>query len=442
MNSGYWIFFELFLCLIEIIMFRFFMIGFGRIKQSSMIQEVVVTGVATTCIYLKGWLQLPLVVSLLMVIIILSIYAACICEMKYYQYLVFAGSFVLLIFILDFGVTVLMQLILPINVLDTFMESKSSRFICAIFSKLFLLVIVMLLLKKDKEKGEALSTTSMLLLLSAVVISYICLYSLIQFENISNFTMSEQENFYVCLLSLGIFLIDSLIYIVIRQLNHRINKEKKMQMVQYQNELLEKMVLENKEVEKEWRRNRHDFNNHLSCVDMLLQMENIPKARAYIQNLTQNYLGNTTKIRVGNKIAEAVINQKYVLANKKQIVMTVEGSIEEEIPIEQMDLCALLSNSLDNAIEAAEKVKEVDKRYIHLKVRSNDNNLVIEVCNGVKEDITSKQKKLETSKKDEKHHGIGMTSMQMTLEKYRGYMNWKCKDRCFSLVMLLPIING
>ena len=133
---------------------------------------------------------------------------------------------------------------------------------------------------------------------------------------------------------------------------------------------------------------------------MLLQMQNITKARSYIQNLTQSYLGNTLIIKVGNEIADAVINQKYIFAKQKGIDFKVEGSLDDNYPIEQMDLCALLSNSLDNAIEAAQKVDIEEKRFVQLFFRVYHSYLIIEVVNSVKENIKSDSVTINTTKKN------------------------------------------
>lgn len=172
---------------------------------------------------------------------------------------------------------------------------------------------------------------------------------------------------------------------------------------------------------------------------MLLQMENLPKARAYIEELTHSYAGSASGLKVGNEIADAVVNQKYVLAQKNHIKMKVEGTLGKCLHIEQMDLCAVLSNALDNAIEAAQKVEDEEKRFVNLAFKTYRTYLIIEVKNAVKENVVSKKESLPTTKDNKNRHGIGMTSMQTTVEKYKGYMEWHCKDHCFSLILLFPM---
>lgn len=440
MINIYWTFFEICLCIVEILLFDIFLSRFGQKNFWSNWQRYGMILGFGLLIHFIGLFKFSFIISMLFSIAIYSLYAAISHRLKQRQSIVVAMLFICMILVIDMLVTYSMALLLPINVLDTYKESKMSRFTCGITSKVVLFAFVMIFLRQNKQNKEELSSLSTKLLFYTVLISIICLYTVGCFIQMEGHEVKPLQEICLCILVLGIFVINILSYVMIKQLNEKVVKEKKMEMVQYHNKVLEKMILENKTLEMEWRRNRHDFNNHLSCIDMLLQMQNMAKARTYIQNLTHSFLGSAGTIDVGNEIANAVLNQKWVLANKNQIAFNIEGILPEVLEIDQVDICAILSNSIDNAIEAVLKIEEVEKRNIDIYIKSYDKYLVLEVSNTVKELILHASEKLETTKRDKKHHGIGMTSMQMIVDKYKGHMEWSCQDYCFHLVILLPFM--
>ena len=116
---------------------------------------------------------------------------------------------------------------------------------------------------------------------------------------------------------------------------------------------------------------------------------------------------------------DALVNYKYLLAVQKNIEMQVEICIPEELNVDTADLCIILGNLLDNAIEAAEKC-EKEKR-IRLKILYGNRNIRIEIANTFDGEIHRMENGMYmTSKKDAKRHGIGLQSVQKSIDKYKG----------------------
>ena len=272
-----------------------------------------------------------------------------------------------------------------------------------------------------------------------IAITFIILCGLEKLIRLSiEWTTDPQIDILMCILSTSIFSINMIVYWIIKQLNTSVQKEKEYMLIQYQNELLIKSAEENQVLENEWHRIRHDFNNHISCIDMLLQIGNIERAREYIQKLTQSSQPQVLGIHIGNDIADAVVNQKIIRAKNCNITMEVQGNLPSQLKIDDVDLCALLSNSLDNAIEAACQIDRIEQRKIKLEIIEDMHYAFIQVSNSVKADILP-QKHLKTTKKDKKRHGIGMRSMQASAIRYKGQVNWHCEGGVFTLSIMLPL---
>ena len=321
-------------------------------------------------------------------------------------------------------------------------EFHALRYNIAIISKVCLYAVLTLLTRKKiistKEEAPFETISSRVLKIPIIMfgVSLLVLHTIIT----SNLWLKENTkvNTILCLLCICIFAINIVMDWSINFISMNMQKQKEYELIQYQNELLVQSIENNQVVEEEWRRIRHDFNNHISCVDMLLQMGNIEKARNYIQKLTKLTEIQMMNVTKGNTIAEAVIHQKRLRAKQYNIEIEEIGELPAELEMEDVDLCALLSNGLDNAIEATSQIEDGEKRKIIIKVIEREQHIELEISNPIKENIQT-GKILVTTKEDTKMHGIGMHSMNKTVEKYKGRLNWQCEDKEFTLRVVLPI---
>ena len=105
--------------------------------------------------------------------------------------------------------------------------------------------------------------------------------------------------------------------------------------------------------------------------------------------------------------------------------------------VKSSDLCAILGNVLDNAIEACTKVKEKDDRKVRLIIRRIQQMLVIKVENTYDQKPVVINGNYKTSKNDGGLHGWGIKSAQTAAEKYDGMVQSSCTDELFTTVVTL-----
>ncbi len=434
--------FEYLLCAIEMLILYVFLSRLfeKRIKRGFL--QIVFLISISGIIFSKSFWSENLGISIVYPFLMSLIYVQLQFELKLKMGIIYVGLYALVCWLCDLMVTGIYSLIDSQWTLHYFQRFHALRYNVAITSKLCCFLILSILVDKEiiySKAKEPLTKGSILILSimnSIVIVSLYGLYTIMQYS-ITEVNHSKVD-IMVCVLSIGLFLMSVVVYWAIKLVNVSLQKEKEYELIQYKNELAIKSIEENQAVENEWHRIRHDFNNHISCIDMLLQMGNIQKARTYIQKLTKLCESQTVNIHVGNTIADAVINQKIMGAKQYNIEMEIEGEIPSQLQIEDTDLCALMSNSLDNAIEATCQIEDVTKRKIKLKIIEKSQEVCIQISNTVKEDIKGK-KILITTKEDTKRHGIGMRSMTITVEKYKGRLSWECKEKIFTLSMVLPI---
>lgn len=216
----------------------------------------------------------------------------------------------------------------------------------------------------------------------------------------------------------------------------------------YQNEKTEKevMLLLNKEMMKNYQRlsavqtamsrQVHDFTNHLRTLDGL-SWEN-GAAQNYIKELLKVPQRRAYYCRSGNEVIDSIINCKVEEANDLQIPITFTVRLETEISISPVDLCAILANQIDNAIEACEKILEPSKRFIKISILQKRNFLFFKVENSAAEDPFDRTGKLISRKVGSgKTHGLGVKNIAETAEKYNGSLDNSFKDGCFSSIVML-----
>jgi len=144
------------------------------------------------------------------------------------------------------------------------------------------------------------------------------------------------------------------------------------------------------------------------------------------------------KINSGNYLADAILSAKVNIATSKGIKVECSASVPETLPIDDVDFCSVLSNIMDNAIEACELVK--GKTYIECNIITIRNQLVIEVENS-STGIYKMSNGIFKSLKKSGIHGIGLRQTQHIIDKYEGICSINAMDNLFRIEISIPLEN-
>jgi len=182
----------------------------------------------------------------------------------------------------------------------------------------------------------------------------------------------------------------------------------------------------------------HDFRNHIMCLKSLADNEDMKSIKEYIKSICDSGIMAENIVDTHHVIINSIINTKYYEATTKQIAVVMKLSDLSQVHIQNDDLVVLISNLLNNAIEATEQCKE--KRYIYLKTVYNEEGLLLSVKNPY---VHSPKKNGDEyiSSKDNRfdNHGIGLKNVKKVVEKYNGMMSIEDKDNFFSVTVLIPV---
>ena len=183
------------------------------------------------------------------------------------------------------------------------------------------------------------------------------------------------------------------------------------------------------------RRLKHDMKNHIMVAVSYLNSGDIEQAKDYLSDVLDNLNKSYSYIQTGNSVMNYIINSKLENAHRKGIEFKAEI---ENLPFEKMgsvDFSALLSNILDNAVEASEKSESKFIYVAILKKRAYDTILV---KNSIDASVLERNPKLLSSKKDSEQHGYGVKQIKAIAEKYDGIVDIYEEDNMFCVNVMIP----
>lgn len=185
------------------------------------------------------------------------------------------------------------------------------------------------------------------------------------------------------------------------------------------------------------RKRTHEYKNQIMCIDSLLKKKNYNKLEEYINSIFDKLDGQLDMVDTNNEVVNAVINAKYYEALQNDVLFILKINDLSHIKVSDEDIVTILSNLLDNAIEAAGQC-DIDKRTVGIKLLYEDDFLSIAVSNSYKtEPEIMEDGYMRTIKDDKEQHGLGIRNVVATLEKYNAeyIIDYKNGEFVFSIIM-------
>lgn len=292
---------------------------------------------------------------------------------------------------------------------------------CAIFAATTALVIILRRALPIKFSPDFLETIPVYV----YIIIFIYLLS-----NYYSLEVAQDESFYVGVANVlkvisAVLVTVSVVVIVMRYINVlNLQKEAEKQL-EAEIHHYEDMMRKNSDI----RSFRHDYKNNLFSLNALMNDGRTDEAQKYISELAGALENTSNRFQTGNYLADAIISEKAEIASGSGTEISFSGTIPKDW-IKNNDLCAILSNSLDNAVRACESIENA---VISVVSKETQNSVVISVSNPVTKRVEIKNNRIKTTKSDSQNHGIGLANIERTAKKYNGYMKLSCTDTEFEL---------
>lgn len=200
----------------------------------------------------------------------------------------------------------------------------------------------------------------------------------------------------------------------------------------FENELIQKYYLEVENMYQKMRGWRHDYRHHIQTMKVHMANGEFDEIGAYLDMLDDDLTNVETVIKTGNRMADAILNSKLSLAAQKEIKVKAEANIPVALTVSELDLCTVIGNLLDNAMDACMELP-VAERLIRIYMEMKGNYLYISVINTAG---GKKKNNFRTTKGE--GHGFGLKRIDMIAKKYGGYITRASEDGAFSTEVLLP----
>ena len=204
----------------------------------------------------------------------------------------------------------------------------------------------------------------------------------------------------------------------------------------YQNGLIAIHYAEVENMYKQIRGWRHDYRNHIQVMKSHAASGDMDAITRYLDELDIDLQTVDTVIKTGNKMTDAILNSKISLAKSKNITVIADAHIAVELKTSQLDLCIIIGNLLDNAIEACLALPE-DSRVIRVFMEMKGTQLYMSFTNATALGKQSKVGGRFLSTKGE-GHGFGLARIDDIVERNNGYINRNSEDGAYTTEILLP----
>lgn len=307
-----------------------------------------------------------------------------------------------------------------------------------LFISLFILISFLTIQRKTHKKQKIISEAALNIPTHNYIFMFISLFLESGLIEILNFNTEKIEiqltaaKFLSLLLIICIaVLIVSLTVNVIYQkyynnLNQLLKEQVKLQIQHYEKQ---------EKLNAEIRGFRHDFNNHVKCLKSLMNSERYTEAQSYLDKLTGSMPNYSFLYRTGNYIADAILTEGQETSSADNITINFNGYITPNI--DSTDLCIILSNSINNAIEACQAIS--GNKLIKVYSNVQQGILVLIIKNPTLYGDTAEDIFPETSKDDKVSHGFGLANMQKVVEQYEGTMHTKIENGFFTISFTLKL---
>lgn len=304
-----------------------------------------------------------------------------------------------------------------------------------ILGKVLLFLLILIIRKQFKKKSmEVMQDTEWLRFLFFPVFTIAVISAMLSaFGYVQTI---EQANL-LSIIAFGMVGMNIVVFYLINDILERELKmhENKVFQIRAKNQLeMYQSISENFDKQK---RKTHEYKNQISCIEYLLDKKQYSKLEEYVKKIYGTLNNELDAINTNNVIVNAILNTKYQEAGSKGIVFVFKVNDLSELKIKDEDVVTILSNLLNNAIEACETCE--NKKIIKFKFVKEDDMIVIAVKNTFNYDVIYENGEIKSTKiSSVDEHGVGIKNVLKIIDKYGGSYIIEDKNKEFYFSIIIP----
>ena len=215
-----------------------------------------------------------------------------------------------------------------------------------------------------------------------------------------------------------------------------LSKKIDKQIAAYQQELIQTHYAEVENMYRQIRGWRHDYRNHIQTMKAYAAKEDWQAICRYLEELDADLSTVDTVIKTGNPMTDAILNSKISLAKSKDIEVLADAHIPVKLSLSELDLCCIIGNLFDNAIEASLQLPP-QQRLIRVYMDMKNTQLYISFTNFTAGKKLPKSGRFFPTTKGQ-GHGFGLVRIDAIVDRLEGYISRNSEDGAFTTEILLP----
>jgi len=204
----------------------------------------------------------------------------------------------------------------------------------------------------------------------------------------------------------------------------------------YQSDLLRKYCDEVESMYTKMRGWRHDYHNHIQALQASMVLGKYDEVNEYLRSLNDDLTNVDTTIKTGRVMVDAILNGKTNIAAQNAIPVNAKAKIPENTPVTDVDLCVIIGNLLDNAVEENKKLPEKD-RFIRIYIGQKNTQLYLAFTNAAGKKQERRGSLFGSTKGVD--HGFGLARVESIVKKYGGLFSADSEDGGFTAEILIPL---
>ena len=233
----------------------------------------------------------------------------------------------------------------------------------------------------------------------------------------------------------GMLVLNVLIFILLDNVVKRESEIREKEIMLEQTEHLNQMYRSLSDEREKQKARSHDYINNLNVMLMLAREGKVDEEIRYIEEQLGRELQSVDVIDTGNTLINAVLNIKYLEAKEKGIIIPFIADNLTGLKISDSDLVTILTNILDNAIEAVQKC---DEKRIVFKIIKDSDLLIIDSTNPYAGQLPDEESFI-TTKNDKKNHGFGLLNVKNTVKANNGNCFIDTEGGIFHISIAIPL---
>ena len=316
-------------------------------------------------------------------------------------------------------------------------ENAYFGLLAGIFSQMIVLILLLFMKRRNLSlKGEIMTEDQWLKLFLVPVFSLAGIYALYYY--FSGDMSTGQQNT-ILFIAFGLVFMNLYIFFLICEIAEGKEMMKKSALLAERNRQSHKRFEEIKERYERIRRKEHEFENQMMAVFALAEKQDYEGIKKISDKYIHSGYALEYSFDTNHPVVNVIFNERYFSALDKGMLIVYKFNDLSKLPLDEAEVSIVLSNLLDNAMEACEKC--ITDKIIHVSFFVKEYDIILKLENPFVNEIRKEKDRFLSSKKDDIPHGFGIENVREIVERHDGIYSVKCSGHIFKTIIDIPLIS-